>query len=448
MKFLKRCLLIFCVISMVITSLLPFSVISAPWNQPVYYEGFDVTNLDLSKMPTDWYEFTKNNYCGTIIDVKSPTELTVVCFDIRTWAPSVRLSDGALVLVRFKTNDSVYFSSWHYGSNGFLHASDKGRTSYVVGSYNWSKDSDSYISSSWSESIGRVDSFYVNPPAGVSGNPRNLEFYHGFTISPMSASDVYLKGSVCLVNDNGQEVNFSHQYVVNMPCEAFRVSDWPESSAVLFSAFPDDSKKYVSRTMYGLDDNGAPFLTQKSNAINSANKWVARELSNFPTFESQDANTQKGILSAIKDIPSKIGTFFSELASSIGSFFGQLGDRISGFFSELTNKIQGFFTDLTNKIQGFFTTLKNYLLWFNADGENSYSNPFENLLDDLKIKIDGYVKDVEAFNATLDDTLSGVVGYIEQGSTAIQMFLTGVPLISAFLLFFIVFCVVRKVVGR
>ena len=62
--------------------------------------------------------------------------------------------------------------------------------------------------------------------------------------------------------------------------------------------------------------------------------------------------------------------------------------------------------------------------------------------------INGYITDVENFNATLNDTLASVVGYVEQGSGAIQLFLTGVPLVSAFLLFFVVFAVVRKVVGR
>ena len=106
------------------------------------------------------------------------------------------------------------------------------------------------------------------------------------------------------------------------------------------------------------------------------------------------------------------------------------------------------FTALGDRLKGFFETLENRLLWFSDDGSASYTNPFDNLLDDVKTKINGYITDVDNFNATLNDTLASVVSYVEQGSGAIQLFLTGVPLVSAFLLFFVVFAVVRKVVGR
>lgn len=109
-----------------------------------------------------------------------------------------------------------------------------------------------------------------------------------------------------------------------------------------------------------------------------------------------------------------------------GSWISRLGDRISGFFE----------------------TLKNWLLWFSAEGSASYNNPFSNILSDIQLFFDDQVSDTNDFKNSLSDTLDRVVGYISSGSGVISAVLTGVPILSAFVAFFVVFSVIRKVVGR
>lgn len=454
MKRFKRNLLVFCVILTVFTSLFPFQIKSSAVSAStaIYYPDFDVSKIDLSKMPSDWYNFVKSDYFGCMINVSSKTQFNIFIFDTRTWAPAVRMSDGALFLVKFsQENSDSSNQDAHWSFDGSIYRADtSGNQSYVQAWFTWSAEAEEYTTAEWSVSSGRLASFVVNAPSGANGTATgNLNYYSSGLdyISGSSKSDVYLKGQVYLKNNNAIS-SLKNNYVVWLPCQFFNANydNWGDV-AQSYTSFPStDCFRTVS--YWGTSQYYVNFLTTQSNSINSSNQWVGRLLSNFPTFESQQQNTQKGILAAIKAIPEKIGSFFTELANKISGFFTQLGDRISGFFSELANKIQGYFTELTNKVSGFFTTLKNYLLWFNKDGEASYTNPFSNLLTGLQEKIEGYIADVEAFNDTLDETLDNVVTYIEQGSGAIQLFLTGVPIVSAFLLFFVVFCVVRKVVGR
>lgn len=128
------------------------------------------------------------------------------------------------------------------------------------------------------------------------------------------------------------------------------------------------------------------------------------EYGQFPTLEDQREQTQKSILDNLKGLP--------------------------------------------GKINGFLKTLQNYLLWFNKDGSDSYTNPFSNLLDDIKTEVEALITQIDSFNDSLTETLNDVVDYIKSGSAVIKTFLTGVPIISTFVTFFLAFSVVRKVVGR
>lgn len=454
MKRFKRILLSFCVALTVFTSLFPFQIQSSAVSASTatYYPGFDVSKIDLSKMPSDWYNFAKSEYFGCMINVSSSKQFNLFIFDTRTWAPAVRMSDGALFLVKFsQENSDTSNQDAHWSFDRVIYRADtSGYQSYLQAWFTWSADAEEYTTSAWQVAPGRLGSFTLNAPSDANGTATgNLKYYSSGLeyVAGGSKSDVYLKGQVYL-KSGATTSSLKTNYTVWLPCQFFNANydNWGDV-AQSYSSFPS-TDCFFSCAYWGTSQYYINSLTNQSNSINSSNKWVGRLLSNFPTFESQQQSTQKGILAAIKAIPEKIGAFFTELANKISGFFTQLGDRISGFFSELANKIQGYFNDLTDKVSGFFTTLKNYLLWFNKDGEASYTNPFSNLLTDLQEKIDGYIADVEAFNATLDETLANVVTYIEQGSGAIQLFLTGVPLVSAFLLFFVVFCVVRKVVGR
>lgn len=122
-----------------------------------------------------------------------------------------------------------------------------------------------------------------------------------------------------------------------------------------------------------------------------------------PTLEQIEQDTQKGIWQSIKEIPDKIG--------------------------------------------GFFESLKNYLLYF-QDTEPEHVNPFAGILDSIQGFFDEQIGDTQDFKDSLNETLDKVSSYIETGSSVINKLLSGVPLLNAFVIFFLVFAVIRKVVGR
>lgn len=69
----------------------------------------------------------------------------------------------------------------------------------------------------------------------------------------------------------------------------------------------------------------------------------------FPTVESQQAETQRGILGQLKALPVKIKGFFTSL-----------GDRISGFFDNLFDKIKGLFIPSDGFFDTYFSDLKTF----------------------------------------------------------------------------------------
>lgn len=109
----------------------------------------------------------------------------------------------------------------------------------------------------------------------------------------------------------------------------------------------------------------------------------------------------KGIFENIKELPSKIGDFFSNLSNSlkqwfadVGNWFTTLGNNIKewftnlgdnlrqwfanvgDWFSSLGEKIGGFFTDIFNKIKEFFTIL---------------FKPHDGYFDEVKTDLDNFL---------------------------------------------------------
>lgn len=113
----------------------------------------------------------------------------------------------------------------------------------------------------------------------------------------------------------------------------------------------------------------------------------------------------------------------------------------------LLAKIKSLPSDIASSIQGFFTSLKNYLLYFQEE-EPDRVYPFSNLLRSFTLFFSDHLNNFERFNTQLSNSYSDIVDYIISGREISQRFLGALPLIEAFLFFFIAFCVVRKVVGR
>ena len=125
------------------------------------------------------------------------------------------------------------------------------------------------------------------------------------------------------------------------------------------------------------------------------------------TYEEKQLDTQKGIWATLKEVPGQI--------------------------------LEG--------VKGFLTNMLNYLLYFQPT-KPDHVNPFADILTDVKTFFDNQIDDVGDFKNSLTSTLNNVVSYIQSGSGIINTFLSAVPVLSAFVTFFVVFCIVRKVIGR
>lgn len=185
-------------------------------------------------------------------------------------------------------------------------------------------------------------------------------------------------------------------------------------------------------------------------------------------YESEETGFIRQIVQMLQNLPSQIQSYFSNLGDQISGFFNSLGDRISGFFtnlvnnlkswfddvgdwfSELGDRINDFFTNIGDRISGFFEKLWNRIYWGNENGEAEYQPPvFSSSLDDALDKIDEYIAQLGDTNQEIENAKNTSVAYVEQGTTVINAVFGVFPsIVTALVIFGVVFIFCRKVVGR
>lgn len=168
--------------------------------------------------------------------------------------------------------------------------------------------------------------------------------------------------------------------------------------------------------------------------------WSALEYS--ADWKIENTSTDKGILNSIKEGFSKLWEWLQniwntikEIPTKIGQFITNLGDRISTFFSNLTNSIKGFFSDLWDKI-------------WNGDGSVP---PFDNNNKFAQVieKLNEWTAKIKEFSGSVDSSADTVTGYLQSGTSFLNSAMGAFPAaLTAVLGFALVFIVVRKVVGR
>lgn len=155
-------------------------------------------------------------------------------------------------------------------------------------------------------------------------------------------------------------------------------------------------------------------------------------------LQQEQNETSKSIWETLKSVLEYIKHLPSNIANLIKEFFTTLGDRISGFF-----------TNLGDRISDFFTTLKNYILYFQAEEPDLNEGwGYSDFLTDLRDYVYEMKKNLTDFNNSLDTTFESIESYITTGSEVINRLLSGVPILNTVLIFFLIFAVVRKAVGR
>lgn len=137
------------------------------------------------------------------------------------------------------------------------------------------------------------------------------------------------------------------------------------NQAVFASHFATPYEYYTKNGFFrGYFGSRSSFVT-KFNAGIELYSTYASELSlidggSFPTAQSQQNETQRGILGQLKALPDKIKGFFTTLSNNIKGFFTSLGDRISGFFDNLFTKIKGLFIPSDGFFDTYFSDLKTF----------------------------------------------------------------------------------------
>ena len=129
---------------------------------------------------------------------------------------------------------------------------------------------------------------------------------------------------------------------------------------------------------------------QFSFSSKSINTGTHSEITTRFTFDFSVKTAEVGLLTSIldfiKQIPSKIGEFFTNLVNNLKSWF----DNIGNWFTELGNKISGFFTNLFNNIKEFFTSL---------------FKPSDGYFDELREDLNAFLSDHLGFIWTIPTTL-------------------------------------------
>ena len=203
---------------------------------------------------------------------------------------------------------------------------------------------------------------------------------------------------------------------------------YPDSVIVSIGPSTNTGVETVFHFYPGMYSSTASKYNQSFSNLDSTIRLKGMET--FPTSEQFAEKTQKSILSYIKDLPSNTMRSFSTL------------------FTNLANKISGFFDNLSSSIGGFFTTLKNWLLWFNAEGEASYTNPFENITTKVYDFIESQIEDTEEFQENMDTYINSMLANSSKLLSVCGTFIDSVPLLSVFFVAFVAFFVMRKAVGR
>lgn len=207
------------------------------------------------------------------------------------------------------------------------------------------------------------------------------------------------------------------------------------SSSGTFSYTVESNVSHVNFDIYSEDITKSPTSTTPSTRFKV-------------TFsvETADQGLLKNIIELIKEIPTKIGDFFSNLISNLQNLFNNVGE----WFTELGDKIRDFFTNLGNSISGFFEKLWNRIYWGNENGEAEYQPPvFGSSLDEVLDTLDGYITQLEDTNEQIESATDTSVAYVEQGTTVINSVFGVFPsIVTALVIFGVVFIFCRKVVGR
>lgn len=314
--------------------------------------------------------------------------------------------------------------------------------------------------------LNLLDGFVIRPD-----HEYTMSFSFGNRMQVRSKLDVY----VIIYNSNGSQYGSKAVYSFDGSCaNSTQTADF--NFKIKSSELPDGYRTSLKLVYQS-------FWTNTSNAV-PERFYISRYIS----VVDNDDNTGllERIITAIKEIPSKIGTFFAEIKQQITDSYNglvynisqfkdnvkekfdalvanidHLGEKIRNWLSNLGDRIEQFFIDLGNDIGEFFTMLKNYLLYFQhpvtvnsdgvligADGKPVYTNPFQSSLVKMKDTFKEWTTKINAFVTDMEESRQNVTGYLENGSGLVNKVLKASPILTACIIFAAGFLVIRKVVGR
>ena len=203
--------------------------------------------------------------------------------------------------------------------------------------YSWSSSSTTYstIVNPWGVADSKTFVMYNADGNAVSASDGNTIYTYPIPYSlPKATTDFFVFGYL-----SNSPFSDSGQNYFDFPFKSGVFRSYMGSNSTVISAYNRAFPKYS-------EDGASKFRFIDGGA--------------FPTAESQQSETQRGILGQLKALPDKIKGFFTTLTSNIKAYFNSLGDRISGFFDNLFTKIKGLFIPSDGFFDTYFSDLKTF----------------------------------------------------------------------------------------
>lgn len=230
----------------------------------------------------------------------------------------------------------------------------------------------------------------------------------GCTIYKLPSSDLVLRS---ILTYRIEDINSSHEYNINF----FVSSSLTNNAFQLALVFYDNNGTVLKEQVlyqgaigvsweninidFKPDTSGlGGYKTRLEFKFVTSNKLLQYyRVSDVVEFVDKDDNTSwfQKIIQAIKDLPSNISNFFTDLGASIKADLVDLGTAIDGFISDLSTDFSGFIDSLGSSISGdldsqtqaqggFFENLK---LKLQAIGD-ALTETFENISADFTARFE------------------------------------------------------------
>lgn len=307
----------------------------------------------------------------------------------------------------------------------------------------WDADIDNYFISYMDYNL-EENANTIRFLASNNNNEKLAQFYYTFDDYELFSNDNYE-----LIFD------FKDNNLANVSFEIYMFYS-PDEIIKLFEHNGGDSLTYKNivikhKTPEYFSALWTPMLiisfNREAMTVVESNAFIVIKDLTFGVADSVEGNILKRIYNFIINLPATFQNFFTDLKNGISSFFTDLKTNLRTWFNYLKTSIGGFIDNLSDNLSEFFNKLKNWLLWFNAEGSSSYTNPFEQIDDEVDDDIESNI--IKLANYINDNTQSVSDSLASVGSVFLvfDAFVVGIPLVLSLIIFAFFIHILKRLLG-